>query len=160
MQQHIFLATGQTVDKIDLIHVVGACRVLDLTAVTERITVTDLEPLGIRQHEIILFKTSNSFRAPTDRFTYSFVYIDKDAARYLATQHIKAIGIDYLGIERNQPDHETHKAFMQFNIPIIEGLRLGSVPAGSYFFCALPLKTIGLDAAPARAILIEGLGER
>lgn len=154
-----FLATGKTIDKLELNYVIGKCRVFDLTAVTDKITVDDLAPLGIGKDEIILLKTTNSFRAPTDKFSYSFVYIDDQAAQYLAAQNIKAIGFDYLGVERNQPDHETHKAFMQFNIPIIEGLRLGTVPAGSYFFVCLPLYAIGLDAAPARAVLIEGLEE-
>lgn len=152
-----FLPTGQTIDKIELNNLVGPCRVLDLTSVTDKITVEDLEGLGIAQNEIVLLKTTNSFREPNDRFTYSFVYIDKLAAQYLAAQNIKAIGFDYLGIERNQPNHETHKAFMQFNIPIIEGLRLGTVSSGNYFLCCLPLKCIGIDSAPARAILIEGL---
>lgn len=152
-----FLATGKTIDKLELNQVVGKCRVLDLTAVTEKITVDDLAPLGIVKDDIILLKTTNSFREPTDKFSYSFVYIDEQAAQYLAAQNIKAIGFDYLGVERNQPDHETHKAFMQFNIPVIEGLRLGTVPSGSYFFVCLPLYTVGLDSAPARAILVEGL---
>jgi arylformamidase len=152
-----FLATGQTIDKIDLQGLVGPCRVLDLTSVTDKIMPVDLEPLGICPGEIIVLKTTNSFREPTDRFSYSFVYIDQLAAQYLAMQKIKALGFDYLGIERNQPNHETHKAFMQFNIPIVEGLRLGAVSAGNYFFCCLPLHFIGLDAAPARAILIKNL---
>ncbi len=152
-----FLATGQTIDKMDLHGLVGPCRVLDLTSVTDKIMPDDLEPFGISQGEIILLKTTNSFREPNDRFSYSFVYIDELAAQYLATQNIKAIGFDYLGIERNQPNHETHKAFMQFNIPIVEGLRLGAVLAGNYFFCCLPLHYVGLDSAPARAILIKDL---
>lgn len=152
-----FLATGHTIEKVNLENLVGPCRVLDLTSVTEKITADDLRPLGITQGEIILLKTTNSFREPTDKFTYSFVYIDKDAAQYLVSQNIKAIGIDYLGIERNQPDHETHKAFMQFDMPIVEGLRLGHVPAGEYFFCCLPLSLVGIDSAPARAILVQDM---
>ena len=83
------------------------------------------------------------------------MYVNASAARYLVEQSIRAVGIDYLGIERNQPDHETHKAFMQRNIPIVEGLRLEQVPSGTYFLWCLPLKMPGLDGAPARALLIE-----
>lgn len=150
-----FLAKGQTIEKMELASLIGPCRVLDLTSAVEKITVEDIEPLGIQEKEIILFKTTNSFREPTDRFTPNFVYVEKLAADYLVTQNIKAVGIDYLGVERNQPDHETHKAFMQFNIPIIEGLRLGAVSAGNYFLCCLPLNLVGTDAAPARAVLIQ-----
>jgi len=41
------------------------------------------------------------------------------------------------------------------DVTIIEGLRLGHVQAGSYFFVCLPLYAIGLEAAPARAILMS-----
>ncbi|MGE0207020.1 MAG: cyclase family protein [Candidatus Babeliales bacterium] len=152
-----FLATGQTIDKFELQSVIGPCRVLDLTSVTEKIMPEDLEPFGIEKNEIILLKTTNSFRQPTDNFTYNFAYISDAAAHYLAHARIKALGFDYLGIERNQPNHDTHKAFMQFNIPIVEGLRLGAVSAGSYFFVCLPLYAVGLDSAPARAVLLEGV---
>ena len=152
-----FLATGRMIDKVELNSLIGPCRVLDLTSVTEKITPDDLVPFNIVKDEIILLKTTNSFRSPTDKFSYSFVYISDLAAQYLAAQNIKAIGFDYLGIERNQPDHETHKAFMQFNIPIIEGLRLGTVAADDYFFVCLPLNIVGIDSSPSRAVLIEGL---
>jgi arylformamidase len=72
-----------------------------------------------------------------------------------AEKKVKAIGIDYLGIERNQPDHATHTILMKHNIAIIEGLRLADAVAGDYFFICLPLNVIGLEAAPARAVLLR-----
>ena len=88
-------------------------------------------------------------------FHYNFVYVDKSAAEYLVQIKSVAIGIDYLGIERDQPQHDTHALLLQNNIPIIEGLRLGHVKPGYYTLMCLPLLIPGLDAAPARAILIE-----
>ena len=46
-------------------------------------------------------------------------------------------------------------AFVSIVLTIIEGLRLRQVEAGSYFCCCLPLYTIGIEAAPARAVLLE-----
>ncbi len=152
-----FIADGKTIDQIPLQKLFGACRVIDLMHVQEKITSTDLESQDIKENEIILFKTTNSFISPLDRFNYAFVYITHDAAHYLVTKKIKALGFDYLGIERNQPDHSTHKAFMVAEVPIIEGLRLMDVQAGNYFFCCMPLLLPGADAAPARAILIEDI---
>lgn len=152
-----FIADGKTIDQISLEKLLGACRVIDLTNVQEKISHTDIEPHDIKQDEIVLFKTTNSFINPLDRFNYAFVYITHDAALYLASKKIKALGFDYLGIERNQPDHPSHKALMVAGIPIIEGLRLMNVNAGSYFFCCMPLLLPGSDAAPARAILIEDI---
>lgn len=152
-----FIADGKTIDQIPLQNLLGACRVIDLTHVQEKITHTDIESHDIKEDEIILFKTTNSFISPLDRFNAAFVYITHDAARHLAARKIKALGFDYLGIERNQPDHPSHKALMVAGIPIIEGLRLVQVNAGSYFFCCMPLLLPGADAAPARAILIEDI---
>lgn len=152
-----FIADGKTIDKIPLQNLLGTCRVLDLTHVKEKITAADLEKHTIQEGEIILLKTTNSFISPLDRFNYAFVYVAQDAAHYLAAAHIKALGFDYLGIERQQPDHPSHKALMIADIPIIEGLRLVNIHAGSYFFCCMPLLLPGADAAPARAVLIEGI---
>ena len=83
-----------------------------------------------------------------------FIYVAQDAATWLAEIGIAGIGIDALGIERAQPEHTTHKAFFEKGIIILEGLRLREVPQGEYQLIALPLALIGLDAAPARAILL------
>lgn len=152
-----FLSDGKTVDNVDLSKLVGPCRVLDCTSFSERITANDLTSFNIKAGEIILCKTTNSLKNVNDPFLYNFVYLDHSAAQYLVSRNIKAIGIDYLGIERNQPDHETHKAFMYLDIPIIEGLRLGQVTPRGYFLCCLPLSIGGVDSAPARAILIENI---
>ncbi len=150
-----FMQDGVTIDQIHPFYCVGAALVIDMTHVAECIDQKDLEAVKIDPNMIVLFKTKNSAHGPTDPFDYNFVYINASAADYLVKQSIRSVGIDYLGIERNQPDHATHKAFMQHNIPIIEGLRLAHVQAGSYVLWCLPLRMPGLDGAPARALLIE-----
>jgi len=91
----------------------------------------------------------------TDKFNPYFVYLEASGAVYLTEKKIKAVGIDYLGIEHSQPGHPTHEILMNADISIIEGLRLEHVKPDSYFFVGLPLYIIGLEAAPARAILIS-----
>ena len=68
---------------------------------------------------------------------------------------IKTFGFDYLGIESNQPNHETHKYLLEAEIPIIEGLRLKNVEPGEYILSCLPIFIKNADGAPARAILIQ-----
>ena len=150
-----FIPGGETIEQIPLSKFIGPCRVLDLTHVTQAITKNDLTTHNIQADEIILLKTKNSEHAPTEKFKYDFIYLADDAATYLVQQKIKTIVIDYLGIERNQPEHPTHKALLSAHIPIIEGLRLEHVKAGTYMLYCLPLSLPGLDAAPARAILIQ-----
>jgi len=150
-----FLQDGPSIENFTLNQFIGPCQVIDLTDKIDCITAQDLEAATIETGSIILFKTKNSFKKTTDAFEINFIYLEKMGAQYLADKKIKAVGIDYLGIERNQSDYKTHKTLLQQNIPIIEGLRLEAVAAGNYFFVFLPLKIQGLEAAPGRAILIQ-----
>jgi len=102
-----------------------------------------------------LFKTKNSALKNNAPFDPEFIYLDKTGAKYCVEQKIKAVGIDYLGIERNQPGHETHALLLENNIGIIEGLRLAHAEADQYFLICLPLLIPGADASPARAILCK-----
>lgn len=146
---------GDTIDQIDLSKLLTPCFVLDLTAVQGGITKEDLCIHKIEKGDFILLKTMNSF---TTEFSQEFIYLEKSGAEYLAKMEICGVGIDALGIERSQPNHDTHKTLMKKGIIIIEGLQLKDVSEGNYFMCALPLKIKGADGAPARVVLIEGNG--
>jgi len=150
-----FLQRGDTVDAIPLEQLMGPCVVLDLTGIAEKITRDDLEQYELDADMIVLLKTKNSDKSPTAPFDPKFIYLDESGAQYLAECNIVAVGIDYLGIERNQPDHGTHKMLMRADIPVIEGLRLKGVEEGEYVLFCLPLMLPGLDAAPARAVLLD-----
>jgi arylformamidase len=151
-----FLKDGETVDNVPLESCIGDCIVLDMTNVGECITAEHLEIQTIREGDIVLLKTTNSALKSTGNFNKDFVYFDVSGAHYLVEQKIRAVGIDYLGIERGQKGHLTHWELFTNNITIIEGLRLETVEPGAYFLCCLSLSVIGLEAAPARAVLIQG----
>ena len=150
-----FLREGAPINHVSITTFSGPCTIFDMTHVHEAISHNDLASLPINKETIILFKTKNSSLEPTAPFNPQFVYLDASGAAYLAEKQIQAVGIDYLGIERNQPNHETHTTLMNNNIAIIEGLRLDHVTPGSYFLWCTPLAIVGLEAAPARAVLIQ-----
>ena len=155
-----FLKDGKTIDQLHLDRFIGVAKVLDMTAVVERITrdwFVEHHEGEIEEGDIVLLKTTNSDQSPTEKFSPHFVYLEESGAEYLKEKKVKAVGIDYLGIERSQQGHPTHEILMHADIGIIEGLRLGHVDPGSYLCVCLPLNTIGLEAAPARAILISGM---
>lgn len=151
-----FLKEGKTIDEMPLDRLIGDCVVLDMTVCMERITRDCLMEHAdkIVEGGIVLLRTTNSDLTATDKFSPHFVYLEVSGAQYLAEKKVKAVGIDYLGIEHSQPGHPTHENLMHADVTIIEGLRLGHVQAGNYFFVCLPLYSIGLEAAPARAILM------
>ena len=148
-----FLKNGAPVDHVSFDSLIGTCRVLDCSHLGQVISASDLSNFAIESGERILLKTKNSTLDSQSLFDASFAYLNRSAAEYLVSKKLKTIGIDYLGIERNQPQHETHTVLMSASITIIEGLRLANVIPGNYELICLPLLILGVDAAPARAIL-------
>jgi arylformamidase len=151
------IASGVTIDQVPLQNLIGQAAVIDLTSIDDCIEREHLEQFEIPKGVILLLLTKNSFIAENAQFNGNFIYLTADAAAYCVEIGIRALGIDYLGIERNQPDHETHKILLKNKISIIEGLRLAHVEPNFYFFVCLPISVIGLEAAPARAILIADI---
>lgn len=145
---------GEPIETIQLEKLVGQCKVLDLTAVEDKITKTDLQRFDISLDDFILLKTKNSF---DEQFNFDFVYLAKCGAEYISKIGVRGVGIDSLGIERSQDGHPTHKTLFSNKVIIIEGLRLNEINEGAYFMVATPLKLSGIDASPARVILLAGL---
>lgn len=143
---------GNTVETLELEKVVTECRVIDCTAAETKVTREDLIGKEIRKGEFILLKTKNSYM---DILENDFIWLDKTGAEYLRDIGIKGVGIDSLGIERNQPGHETHLALLNSDIVILEGLRLKDVEEGKYLLIAAPIPVIGAEAAPVRALLLD-----
>jgi arylformamidase len=146
------LKEGHNSDGHPLSTFIGTAKVFDLSQIDECISKADIEQLNIQKDDFILFKTRNSFR---DDFDFNFVYLDESAAQYLANKKIRGVGIDSLGIERNQPNHPTHDTLLGAAIIILEGLRLKDISENNYEFICLPLKIAHVEALPVRAILIE-----
>lgn len=143
---------GNTIETLDLTRVIADCRVLDLTEVKDKISANDLKGAVIQEGDFLLLKTKNSYE---DILEMDFIYLDKTGAEYLAQKKIIGVGIDSLGIERAQPEHETHLTLMQAGIQILEGLRLRDIKAGEYFLFAAPINIPGAEAAPVRAVLMD-----
>jgi arylformamidase len=136
---------------------IGRARVIEVHD-PESIKPYELRPHKIHGGERILFKTRNSARAwQEDGFIEDFVYVSKEAARYLATCEVRTVGIDYLSVGGFLRDGvETHQALLEAGIWIIEGLDLSQLEPGEYELLCLPLKIERSDGAPARAILRPG----
>lgn len=144
------LKDGKTSDSLDLSRLITTVKVIDMTHVTDAINDSDLVFLGIKKGDFVLFKTKNSFE---DDFNFNFIYVNEWASKYLSEKGVVGVGVDGLGIERDQIGHPTHKTLMNQDIIIIEGLRLKDVPEGVYQMIALPIKMKGTDALLLSVIL-------
>lgn len=143
---------GNTVESLELTKVVTKCKVLDLTKAVDKITAEDLQQKEIKEGDFLLLKTRNSLE---DILETDFIYVDRTGANFLKDKRIKGVGIDSLGIERAQADHETHIRLLSEDVVILEGLRLKEIEEGEYFLFAAPLNIIGAEASPLRAVLVR-----
>ena len=143
---------GKTSDTLDLNRLIRPVKVFDMTDVKDGISKEDLSNYEINENDFILFKTKNSYE---ELFNFEFIYIKESAAIYLAQKKISGVGIDALGVERDQSGHPTHKILFQDDIYIIEGLRLKEVTEKNYFMYALPIKMPKSDALLLSVVLVE-----
>jgi arylformamidase len=126
--------------------------VFDMTHLDAGIDASDVENLIINSGDMVFFKTKNSM---SESFLFDFTYVTQSAAEVLAKKGILAVGIDGLGIERNDPMHGTHQTLMNHGIWIIEGLRLKHIKPGSYTCVALPINIQHADALPLRVLIYD-----
>ena len=115
----------------------------------------ELESAAPKPGERLLLKTRNSDRRWADEpFRTDFVFVAADAAEYLAECRVALLGVDYLSVGGYAIDMAaTHRALLEAGILIVEGLDLCAVQSGAYELICLPLRIVGSDGAPARAIL-------
>ena len=149
-----FIANGRSMEKLPIDATVGPCRVVEIKD-RESIKPAELRPFKFKPGERILFKTPNSRRSwKTADFDEDFVYISKEAAQFLVDRGVMTVGVDYLSIGGFKKDGvETHRIMLGAGIWVIEGLNLSKVKPGKYELACLPLKIVGADGAPARAVL-------
>jgi arylformamidase len=67
------------------------------------------------------------------------------------------VGIDTPSVDLfESKDLPAHHALLRHDMAILEGVGLKDVPGGSYELIALPLRLVGFDASPVRAVLRDG----
>lgn len=141
-----------TVDKIPMSRLIGSCQVIDLTNVDDLITVQDLKKHKISQ-PMILLKTKNS-KDSMKKYNPKHVALSIEAAKYLVDKKVTTLGYDYQSFER-EGKNVIHRIFLSRSITLIDNLRLKKTKEQEYLLVCLPLKVIGIDGAPARAVLFE-----
>ena len=148
-----FVEGGRRLHEIPLEQLTGRAAVINLPGVRS-IGRKDLEDLKWDGIERVLFKTENSKHWQDGKFYEDFVYLEPDAAEFLAGRGVRLVGIDYLSIDKFKSEkHPTHFALLTKNIVILEGLDLSKVSPGEYTLFALPLNLQDADGAPTRVIL-------
>ena len=80
-------------------------------------------------------------------------YFLESAGDELAMLGVRLVGTDAQSVGCPGNQARPHRALLQENIAVLEGLCLEAAPPGDYFLIAPPVKIVGRDGAPVRAVL-------
>jgi arylformamidase len=132
----------------------GPCEVVRVAAARgSRVTVEQL-PRPIRAERVLL--ATGTFPDSED-FNQDFAGLSPELVEYLHRTGVRLVGIDTPSVDLfSSKDLPSHRTFLRYDMAILEGLVLKDVPEGNYELIALPLKLVGFDASPVRAILRHG----
>ncbi len=151
-----FVADGRPVDALPLERLIGRAYVVHLPHV-DAITAEVLENADIPPRtRRVLFKTRNSdlWAQGATAFREDYVALTVDGAEWLVQRGVRLVGVDYLSVAPYHDPVPTHRALLQADVVVVEGLNLSAVEQGRYTLYCLPLKFQGADGAPARAVLV------
>jgi arylformamidase len=151
-----FIDGAASVDSLSLKVLTGRAYVVSLPR-AKVLDATTLEAADIPPRtRRVLFKTRNSdiWARGEKTFQTNFVGVDASGAEWLVRKGVHLVGIDYLSVAPYHQSRETHRTLLEAGVVIVEGLDLSKVSQGRYTLYCLPMKLIGSDGAPARAILV------
>lgn len=169
-----FVAGAPTIEATPLSEVVGACRVLDLSA---RPANAPIEPEhlaavdpGGKEGEILLLAAHWSDRRDYQDKTFwtEAPWLTLESAQWLAARKPTAVAFDFPqdypirllleGKEVPKPEHVTHHVLLSHGVTLIEYVcNTSRLSAPRNLFSAAPLLIPNADGAPARFYAIEGL---
>lgn len=135
-----FFDDGNTIDKIPLEKLVGYCYLTEHKGI-----------LGEKDATDILTKSHNCKKI----LIKGDVTVSLDAAKVFAKEKIDLIGNESQTVGPKDAPMAVHRELLSVDTVLLEGLRLGHVPCGSYLLSAAPVNLAGCDGSPCRAILIE-----
>jgi len=155
-----FDSSGASIEGAPLETYLGRATVVDFTqALLESkdkhlITIEDLKP-----HAEQIAATSRLL-VKTGRWNDSTVFPDKipviaaDVPGWLQKNGVRLLGLDLPSVDEiDSKSLQNHHALAAAEVAIVESLDLSNVAPGIYHFAALPLKIVGGDGAPVRAVL-------
>ncbi len=130
---------------------VGPCQLIRVEVPPAGVVEPEMLPAEIQAERLLL--ATGTFPDPTV-FHEDFAALSPALVDHAAQQGVRLIGVDTPSVDLfDSKDLPAHQTFLKHDMAILEGLVLKDVPDGVYELIALPLKLVGFDAAPVRAIL-------
>lgn len=140
-----------TIDQCPLDWYVGPCQVVRVPIERGHAIRPSMLPAVIEAPRV-LFAT-DTYLDP-ECFQEDYAALSPELIAHLKERGVVLVGIDTPSVDVFiAKDLPTHHACLQHGVVILEGLVLRDVPAGAYELIALPLKLVGFDGSPVRAVL-------
>ena len=144
-------AEGAAIDQRELSYYLGPCQVIRVAA--ERGSLVSPEAIQTPIHAERILLATDTFPDPT-QFNEDFAALSSALVDMLHGAGVCLIGIDTPSVDLfASRELLAHKTMLRYDMAILEGLALDGVPEGIYELVALPLKLVGFDASPVRAVL-------
>ena len=131
----------------------GPATLVDLGGVRDSVGLAALEErASLDRVERLLLRTGCTIAGGA--FPAEWPVLDEECVRTLLGRGLRLLGVDAPSVdERESKTLPVHHMLFAGNACILENLDLRRVPAGGYELIAFPVKLMGLDAAPVRAVL-------
>ena len=151
-----FLPGGARIDTLDPAIYIGPAVVADVTGAgwtIERAHLANVLPsFGLDGVTRLLLKTG--VWPDGTPFPARIPLLAPDVPAWLGERGVRLLGLDIPSVDAiDSHDLPIHHALAAAGVHILESLDLSAVAAGVYELIALPLRIMGGDAAPVRAIL-------
>ena len=158
-----FLPDGKTLDQQDLGVVVGTAQVLNLAPASPRqlLGVQDIERYApdIVPGSRLLLRTDWYHRYGTTAYRDELPRISLELAQWLVSREVALVGVEppsVADVNNRAELTAVHQTLFRGNVAIVEGLaRLDQIQQREVQLIALPLRIVGGDGSPVRAIAIE-----
>lgn len=146
-----FFAGGADSADADLAKYFGPCRVVERIG-DGAVAAAEVASWNPQRGMRYLVRTRRG--PPEDVFPEAFAHLDPEAARLLASAGVALFGIDTQSVDhKDSKTLDAHKALLAGGVAILENLDLSAARPGPYELMAFPLKLVGADASPVRAVL-------
>jgi kynurenine formamidase len=158
-----FLGDGATLDAQNLLVCCGTARIVNLAPAQPRqlLTIQDVtKSIGeVFSGDRLLFRTDWHKRFGTTEYRDELPRVSIELARWLVEKQVALIGVEppsVADVNNMQELTEVHQTLFRGGVLIVEGLaHLDELTQPFVEFIALPLRILGGDGCPVRAIAIE-----
>jgi arylformamidase len=97
-----------------------------------------------------------TYEARPSAFDEGMRHLTPELADWAADRGVVLVGVDSDSMDAfDSKDLPSHRRLAARGVAILEGIDLSAVQPGVYDLVALPLRLVGADASPVRAVLLE-----